>query len=309
MSELHPCFDSAYVVHIKSDGCVNHDPRLNCFVNSNSALMIDVDKTLSAPIIIHYQTNISVDVNIQKNTHIHLLEYFDGIARSSGSTTTSVTVADNAQAHFYQVSQVDTQSKVEHKRRACVQKNSYLSNHIFNLSLGVFAQSIDIKLEGESANTDFFLLDQLSQSAQTETLLKVLHQGKDSESRQLARTIYADQTQGKFLGKVIVDKDASKSSAQQHYKTLLLSDKAKASVLPQLEINNDDISASHGASIGELDHNMLFYLQSRGIDPILAKTLLVSAFSSEITDTISQKDIALFVKDKVKDSLKRSLGT
>ena len=106
------------------------------------------------------------------------------------------------------------------------------------------------------------------------------------ESTELYKGVVSDEGVGSFLGRVVIRKGAVESNTDQQVKTLLLSEKARANCKPQLEIDNDDVKATHGAAIGQLDDEALFYLVSRGIDRATARGLLVSGFVHGVLDTL-----------------------
>ncbi|MDV7396586.1 SufD family Fe-S cluster assembly protein, partial [Arthrospira platensis SPKY1] len=91
---------------------------------------------------------------------------------------------------------------------------------------------------------------------------------------------------GVFNGKVMVRKDAQKTNAFQQNASLVLSDKASMDTKPELEIFADDVRCSHGATIGQLDENSVFYLRSRGLPENQARALLQHAFLAEVTENI-----------------------
>jgi Fe-S cluster assembly protein SufD len=91
-----------------------------------------------------------------------------------------------------------------------------------------------------------------------------------------------DRAQAIFNGRVFVEKDAQGTDAKQQCRTLLLSDTAKVDAKPQLEIHADDVKCSHGAAIGQLDAEELFYLQSRGLTMQDARNLLTYGFASDL---------------------------
>ena len=94
-----------------------------------------------------------------------------------------------------------------------------------------------------------------------------------------------------FQGKVIVAKDAQKTLADQSCKNLILDRKAEANAKPELLIYADDVKCSHGATMGELDTDQLFYFQSRGIDAQTAKAMLVEAFVTEVFDGLESEAV------------------
>jgi len=109
----------------------------------------------------------------------------------------------------------------------------------------------------------------------------VEHASPHSSSRQFYNGILDEHAHGVFHGRIVVHKEAQKTDAKQTNRNLLLSDDAQVDTKPQLEIYADDVKCTHGATIGQIDENALFYLESRGIDRVAARRLLLSAFASE----------------------------
>jgi Fe-S cluster assembly protein SufD len=96
-----------------------------------------------------------------------------------------------------------------------------------------------------------------------------------------------DRARGVFTGRVVVAKGADGTDAKQVNNSLLLSDRAVANTRPQLEIYADDVKCSHGATVGQLDDEALFYLAARGLGPSQAQALLTYGFAGEVLDTVS----------------------
>ncbi len=112
------------------------------------------------------------------------------------------------------------------------------------------------------------------------------HSAAHCTSRELYKGIVSDAAVGSFLGRILIREGAIKTSTDQQCRTLLLSEKAAANAKPSLEIDNDDVRATHGAAIGQLDADALFYLRSRGIDMARARGLLIEAFAREVLDEL-----------------------
>ena len=127
----------------------------------------------------------------------------------------------------------------------------------------------------------------------------VSHEMRDCASRQLIRGVLDDKARGVFQGRVRVAPDAQKTDGQQMSRALLLSRDAEADAKPELEIFADDVVCSHGATVGELDETLLFYLKSRGIDEKQARTMLIDAFLVDTLEEISYPPFAEFLRDKV----------
>ena len=119
----------------------------------------------------------------------------------------------------------------------------------------------------------------------------VTHAVPSCESSQVFKGVLDDSARGVYQGQVVVEKDAQHTDGRQMVKTLLLSDKAEIDAKPELKIFADDVKCAHGATTGDIDDEQLFYLQSRGIDEVTARTLLVEAFLQEVVERIDAEDV------------------
>lgn len=114
-----------------------------------------------------------------------------------------------------------------------------------------------------------------------EIVTTVRHAGPGATSRQIVRAVAGGAATATYLGKVAVTRAGQQTDAGQSFKALLLDRGATANAKPELEIFADDVKCAHGATVGELDANALFYLQSRGVPPVAARALLMRAFLSD----------------------------
>jgi Fe-S cluster assembly protein SufD len=117
------------------------------------------------------------------------------------------------------------------------------------------------------------------------------HAQRNGESRQLYKGVLGDGATAVFNGRVQVRQDAQKTNARQTNNNLLLSEEAQINTKPELEIYADDVKCAHGATIGRLEEEAIFYLRSRGIDRHAAQSILTYAFAREITDEIRVESI------------------
>ncbi len=132
----------------------------------------------------------------------------------------------------------------------------------------------------------------LARGEQTlEIVTTMRHVAPNATSRQTVRTVVDDRATGSYLGKVAVARDAQKTDASQSVKALVLARTATANAKPELEIFADDVKCAHGATVGELNRDALFYLQSRGVDPAAAKALLTRAFIADALDRIGDETV------------------
>ena len=115
--------------------------------------------------------------------------------------------------------------------------------------------------------------------------------------------ILAGKSRAVFSGKVLVKKDAQKTKAFQKDLNFLLSKDAEVDTKPSLEIYADDVECSHGATAGNMDKNMLFYLQSRGIDKDEATSMLIRGFAQEIIDEFEDENITNALEEILKEKI------
>lgn len=119
-----------------------------------------------------------------------------------------------------------------------------------------------------------------------DTTTRIIHNAPYGTSREIYKTVLAEQSHGVFQGKIIVAEDAQKTDGHQLSRALLLSDQSEMNAKPELEIYADDVKCSHGSTIGDLDADALFYLRARGLNEAEARGLLIQAFVGEIIDEI-----------------------
>jgi Fe-S cluster assembly protein SufD len=126
--------------------------------------------------------------------------------------------------------------------------------------------------------------------------MKVEHASPHCGSRQFYNGILDDHARGVFHGRIIVHKDAQKTDAKQTNRNLLLSDDAQIDTKPQLEIYADDVKCTHGATIGQISEESLFYLRSRGLEEKSARALLLFAFASESLERMKPGPVREFLE-------------
>jgi Fe-S cluster assembly protein SufD len=123
-----------------------------------------------------------------------------------------------------------------------------------------------------------------------EIVTTVRHLGPIGTSRQTIRSVLGDKATGSFLGKIEVAREAQETDAEQSVKAMLLDRGATANAKPELEIYCDDVKCAHGATVGELDKNQLFYAAARGLDPVSARAMLLEGFVGGLWDDIDSDD-------------------
>jgi len=158
-----------------------------------------------------------------------------------------------------------------------------------NVNKGAMTYRNDYKvwLEGENSSASLDGLAMLDGKNESHAHVQVIHEGEYTRSRQLFKNVLKDLSRSSFEGQIIVQKDAMKTDAFQRNNNLLLSERAHADSKPMLKIFADDVKASHGATVGSLNEEELFYLTSRGIPKEEAKKMLADAFCLDILDMLT----------------------
>ena len=180
-------------------------------------------------------------------------------------------------------------------RRAEIIVEASASTRIFALnSASVYGRiELDVSLH-EGAHFEFHAANIGGADSNNEIVTIVRHLEPDSTSRQTVRSVLGGKATGTYLGKVAVARGADGTDAEQSVKAILLDRGAMANAKPELEIYADDVKCAHGATVGELDAQQLFYAMSRGLDPASARALLLEGFVGGLWDELGpDSDIAL----------------
>ena len=157
--------------------------------------------------------------------------------------------------------------------------------------------------EGVDSTLNGLYLVEDQQHVDNHTLIE--HAQPHCQSHEFYKGILADDSTGVFRGQILVHQAAQKTDAYQANRNLLLSDRAEINTKPQLEIYADDVKCSHGATIGQLDEDAIFYLRSRGIGRAAARQVLTRAFAGEVVERIRLEPLRLQLENHVGERLER----
>ncbi len=166
-------------------------------------------------------------------------------------------------------------------------------------------RQIFARLVGEGGRIGLAGLGLLDGSRHSDTTLEVVHAAPRGESREFYRHIVADVATGVFQGKVIVQPGAQKTDGAMKSQAILLSPEATMNAKPELEIFADDVVCGHGATIGALDPEQLFYLQARGMPRAEAEAMLLEAFGAEAISRVADAELAEALLALTRDWLAR----
>jgi Fe-S cluster assembly protein SufD len=172
---------------------------------------------------------------------------------------------------------------------ARVAEGGTYDNFTLNAGARLTRNEIHIALNGPGAMAHMNGAQLLAGGQHADTTTYLDHAAPDCASRQTYKTVLSGKSRGVFQGKILVRQAAQKTDGYQMNQALLLSPDAEMDSKPQLEIYADDVKCSHGATVGELDHDQLFYLRSRGIPEAPARSLLIQAFLQEAVEGLTNE--------------------
>ena len=172
---------------------------------------------------------------------------------------------------------------------------------LFSLALGsqIVRNDVLCALAGKESFCTLDGLYVLGGSEHVDNFTTIEHQKEHTRSREFYKGVVGGKGNASFSGKVYVHSEAQQTDAAQTNRNLLLSKNASANTKPQLEIYADDVKCAHGATVGQLDDDALFYLRSRGIDKEEAKRQLIMAFTNEVVDACLEGSLKDYVEDLV----------
>jgi Fe-S cluster assembly protein SufD len=226
-------------------------------------------------------------VEIAAGARVTLVETYSGLAGThlTKATTTITVGADAHVSHSRVQTEPEAAMHVGHTR---IEQASGSDVRCCSVTLGgnIARNAVDVTLAGRDARFDGTGLYLPTGRQRHDTVVTVEHAASGGTSRQLFKGVVDDHARGSFGGRILVRPGTVAADAGQTSRSLLLTRTAQADARPWLEIRADDVRCTHGATIGRLDADALFYLRSRGIDSDEARRMLVEAFVGEILDGI-----------------------
>ncbi len=227
-------------------------------------------------------------ISVGKNAKVTIVEEYVGSAGATYWTNvvTEVFAAEWAVVDHYKVQRESESAFHFQTLEACLDADAEFRNHAVTFGAALGRNDIRGKLAGERGEAICNGLYLLKERQHFDTHLFMDHAVPKCNSHELYKGILDDKAHAVFCGRILVQQDAQETDAVQNNKSLLLSRAAKVNTLPQLEIYADDVKCTHGATVGQLDDEALYYLQTRGIEPKTGYAMLTFAFANEVLDEV-----------------------
>jgi Fe-S cluster assembly protein SufD len=188
------------------------------------------------------------------------------------------------------------------------ERDSRCQHGTITLHGGMVRNNLRISMEGEGAETSALGLFLTDKSQHVDSYTVIEHHKPHCTSNQYYKGVLDDVSTGAFNGKIHVHPDAQQTEAFQTNNNILLTDTARMHTKPRLEIYADDVKCSHGATVGQLDTEALFYLQSRGIPRDESRLMMMDAFAWDVISKIQQMALVIRIKDLVGKRLRGELS-
>lgn len=262
-----------------------------------AAVLVDPDVELAAPVhVVHLAapgegpsvTHPRTVVRVGPASHLDLIETFVGLdGRTITNASTRVLAGEGASVTYHRV--VAEAPGAIHLGRAAIEQSARSTVGTTSLLVGgdIVRNAIDVRLLGPDSRVALTGLYRPVGRQRHDNVITVDHVASRGTSTQRFKGMVDDSARGSFSGHVIVRPGTVGTDASQSNPNLVLAPTAQADTRPWLEILADDVRCTHGATVGRLDQEALFYLRSRGIPEAEARNLLIEAFAAEILDAIS----------------------
>lgn len=288
--------DGAYVYI--PDGVILDQPLHLLFVTTASAS--------SGPIM----TNARALIVAGDRTQSRIVETYVGPRGASYFTNavTEIFAGEDAVIDHYKVQEESFDAFHTASMHVHAGRSATFSSHSFSLGGRLVRNDVNALLDGEGAEctlNGLYLADG-ERLVDNHTLID--HAKAHCPSHEIYKGILGGRARAVFNGKIIVRQDAQKTDAKQTNRALLLSDNASINTKPQLEIFADDVKCTHGAAIGQLDDDAIFYLRARGLTYFEARDMLIHAFAGDILDRVKIESLKAALEGELYAQLAKDLA-
>lgn len=285
------------------------------FCSEGAYIHIKKNKVSKRPIqIIHLSTGKELALLLQprnlivvdENAHVQVIERHQSLTEKPTLTNsvTEIFAAKRAYVDYYKIQNDKVEASLIDNTFIDQQQESNVAVHTFSLGGKLTRNNLNFYQNGQHIDSTLKGVTIIGQKQHVDHNTLVHHIAPNCESHQDYKGIFSESAIGVFNGKVVVEKEAQKTNAFQANNNLLVNDKATINTKPQLEIFADDVKCSHGCTIGQLDENAMFYLQTRGIPLKEAKALLMYAFANNVLDSVKIPQL----KKRINKLIAKKLG-
>ncbi len=219
------------------------------------------------------------------------------------NSVTEMFVGKNADLEYYTLQNQHNNTTSLNSFYIQQERDSKVTTLTASLHGGFIRNNLKFILNGENAEANLFGMSFLDRKQHVDNFTQVIHSKPHCVSNQLYKNVLDNESSGAFSGRIHVVRDAQKTNAFQRNNNLLLTDTALMQTKPQLIIDADDVKCSHGATVGQIDEDALFYLRARGINENKARLMMMNAFAHEVVQKIKVEPL----RDRIDDLVDKRL--
>jgi len=240
-------------------------------------------------------------IDVQAGATLSVIEHHvdAGDHAHVGNLVTEVELAAGARLEWTRVSDTAPRATRLCATRFRLERDAALALNALELGGALVRNDVHVDLAGPQARLDARGTFALGGRQHAEQRLSIRHAARDTTCKVLSRGVADQRARGVFHGAIVMDAGADGADAQLSSKNLLLSPHAEIDTQPVLEINADEVKAAHGATVGQLDEQALFYLRTRGLAATQARTLLTLAFCREALDGVSDPALRAALSERL----------
>jgi Fe-S cluster assembly protein SufD len=260
----------------------------------------------SAPAAVTHPRNLVV---VEEGAQASVVEEYVGIGSRPYWTNvvTELVIGDNAVVNTYRIQREREDAFHTATTQSWQGRSSVLTSVTLAFGSRLSRHDINARLDGEGAECTLNGLSILRGEQHVDHHTTLEHAKPHCPSWEVFNGVFDDRSRGVFNGRIIVRPGAQLTDSKQTNNNLLLSEDARADSQPQLEIYADDVKCTHGATLGPIDPNAMFYLRSRGLDVEVARNLLTYGFGAEILNSVADETLRAQLDAVVQQRLEESL--
>lgn len=283
---------------------------------ANDGVVVQVadNKIVEEPIILRFISDVRLAnvgsqprnlIIVGKNSQVKIAEAYRTVGDNAAfvNTVTEIIVDESAMVDYYKVQSESDKSYHIGTTQVYQKGRSYFYSATVTLNGGFVRNNLNVVLDGEHIESHLFGLYVPNGKQHVDNHTVVDHRKPNCESHELYKGILMDKSTGVFNGKIFVREDAQKTNAYQNCRNVVTSDEATMNTKPQLEIWADDVKCSHGTTTGQLNDEVIFYMQSRGIPKKEAIRLQLLAFAQDVVTQIKIDSIREYIEALILEKL------
>lgn len=289
------------------------------FAKEGAYIHIPKNKEVEKPIeILNFSTGNEAAILLQprnlivvgENAHVQIIERHQSLNENEVLTNsvTEIFAEKRAYVDYYKIQNDAHSASLIDNTYISQEQESHCRVHTFSFGGKLTRNNLNFYQKGERCDSTLNGITIIEGKQHVDHNTLVHHIAPNCESHQDYKGIFSDSSTGVFNGKVYVEKEAQKLDAFQKNNNILVDDKATINSKPQLEIFADDVRCSHGCTIGQLDEDAMFYLQSRGIGKKEARALLMYAFANNVLESVQIPELKARITKLIATKIGVSLG-